>query len=95
MSEFTSVFNFKVINFWVFSSFEERLEISGHNLYIEKIIGGTSMTHAIEICNSRGMELFEPRDSTINNDVWKKARGYYKWSWGYWLNVRGVDPKTK
>lgn len=53
------------------------------------------MTHAIHICNSRGMGLFEPRDSTINHEFWKKARGYYQWSWAYWLNVRGVDPKTK
>ena len=73
---------------------EERLDIDGHNLYIEKILGGTTRMHAREICNSRGMELFEPRDSTVNHVVWKKARGFHRWSWGYWLNVRRVDPET-
>ena len=70
------------------------MTISEQNLYIEKIIGGTTMTHAKEICNSKGMELFEPRDATTNHVVWEKARGYFRWSSGYWLNVRRVNPQT-
>ena len=54
------------------------------------------MERAQELCSEKGMQLFEPRDATINQMVWDKARENYPWVTGYWLNIkRSEEPMYK
>ena len=52
---------------------------------------GTSYKHAQELCNSKGLTVFEPRDATINKLVYEKARDHYR---KYWLGMRRDSPET-
>ena len=66
----------------------EKIEVKQNNFTFINILDGTSMQRAQELCNEKGMQLFEPRDATINHMVWEKARKNYPWVRGYWLNIK-------
>ena len=72
----------------------EKIEMKENNFTFINILDGTSMQRAQELCNEKGMQLFEPRDATINHMVWEKARENYPLVRGYWLNIkrRTEDP---
>ena len=65
------------------------MQINGEKFYFIRILGGTQMDRAQELCNKVGMKIFEPRDATTNSLVWEKAQEYlYPMSNGYWLNIK-------
>ena len=77
----------------LFSRSEERLEINGETFHFQKLLvgQGTTYQHAHEICKSKGLALFQPRDATINRMVYEKAKEHYG---EYWLGIRRDNPQT-
>ena len=66
---------------------EEKVTIKDEKFLFINILGGTGYERANEICQDKGMRLFEPRDAMINHMVWEKSKESYSMSQRYWLNV--------
>ena len=72
---------------------EEEMQINEKTFYFQNMLvgDGTSFDHAQEICKSKDLMLFEPRDATLNYRIYEKAKDRYGW---YWLNIRRDSPET-
>ena len=77
-----------ILSVAIYYRYSEKINISENNFTFITIFDGTTMERAQELCSEKGMQLFEPRDATINQMVWDKAREKYPWVTGYWLNIK-------
>ena len=49
------------------------------------------MKGAVDICENKGMMVFEPRDATINRKVWQALKN----DGLYWLNLKRKNPESQ
>merc|ERR1719357_332932 len=68
---------------------DEKFEINGQKFHFHKILSGTTKANAEKICQESGTFLFEPRDATINNEVYQQMHKLT--NYGYWLNIERND----
>ena len=74
---------------FLFNRSDEKFEINGQKFHFHKILSGTTKANAEKICQERGTFLFEPRDATINNEVYQQMHKLT--NYGYWLNIERND----
>ena len=78
---------------FLFNRSDAKFEINGQKFHFHKILSGTTKSNAEKICQERGTFLFEPRDATINNEVYQQMHKLT--NYGYWLNIERNDTEHK
>ena len=70
---------------------EKTITIEDRQFYLPRFLSsGVTMKRAQEICDGKGMMLFEPRDASINRKVWQAMKN--DGTGMYWVNLRRDDP---